>query len=92
MKAFNVDPQQLLVLARDLEEQSHQPAVDRPVLPGGPVADFCAALAAARDNVLARDTTLRQDLAALAETALATRHAALTADGATAARLGAVLC
>lgn len=80
MNIFELDPIVTLGLARELESQAQPVPLSRPNLPGGAVADFCAALTAAHDNILSRHEVLRGDLAQLADVAVATTHATLTAD------------
>ncbi|WP_293769073.1 transducer protein Htr23 [uncultured Corynebacterium sp.] len=77
---FALDPEHTLSLARDLDAQSAVRAPELTGLPGGVIAEFCQALAAAHATMIRRDRQLRQDLAQLADVAVATTHATLTVD------------
>lgn len=92
MNYFAPDPDHLRALARALESESAASTVpDLPPLPGGPLADFTAALHAAHSGLAQRMSLMRGDLLALADAAVATAHAALTVDGSAAHALDGYL-
>ena len=81
MKTFNIDPDYLRVLAREMDSEAahaHVPAL--PPLPGGPLSEFATALSAAHSGLSARVALMRGDLSQLADAAVATAHAAVTVD------------
>lgn len=94
MNTFDVDPDILRVLARDVEQQASRTAAGGPQhdmnFPGGAVAELAAALTAALDNLDSRAATLRADLSHVAQIARATGTAAAATDSASAARLGTI--
>ncbi|QPK78727.1 transducer protein Htr23 [Corynebacterium lizhenjunii] len=91
MRTFEIDTDYTRALARDLDAQAQPQPHHLPVLPGGPLGDFCSALAAAFHNLTARDNQLRADFAYLADTAVATSNAAESADATSATACASLL-
>ncbi|KAA8722218.1 hypothetical protein [Corynebacterium phocae] len=90
MKTYIIDPDHMLALARELDQQSRTHTVDAPPNPGGAVSEFCTALHAAQQAIVERDASLRRDLGYLARLAADTTRATMETDNATASAYAAL--